>query len=180
VDELDIAFALSAVENLVLDIGFKIPFAVSKSNPDATRQEPFHAAVGATFKSGDFNILGRVDLDFLGSTTLGKVKTTDAPNLNIHVVPSYNLGFATVGGEVGFIWLLDSKETGGAKDVTHTGGVGVGAGAWIQKSWGAGYIKAGLAYKLGTKVYEGDADTTTDDVYTRGTFSVPIVLQYAF
>jgi hypothetical protein len=183
VNQAEVAFALTAVENLTLDIGFKVPFAVSDSDTDDTFQFPLHAAVGANYTAGDFGILGRVDANFAGygENTKSEDKQTIAPDFNIHLVPSYNLGAVIVGGEVGV--KITGDETTSAKsqdDVVSKGGVAFGFGAWAQKSWGGGYIKAGFGYILPTKIKEDNADSETDDVYKQGVFTIPIVLGYSF
>jgi hypothetical protein len=68
-NRIEAAFALTAVDGLTLDIGGKIPLAVTDelATVDYTYQAPFEVAVGVNFGAGDFSIGGRVELGFAES-----------------------------------------------------------------------------------------------------------------
>ncbi|MDR1278093.1 MAG: hypothetical protein LBK02_05040, partial [Treponema sp.] len=152
-NEAQVAFALTAIDDLIIDVGFKYPFALKDTAlgaVDVTVQKPLHAAVGVSFASGDFDIKGRVDADFGGSvkakTTLVSAEHSIPAVFNFHVLPKYNLGFASVGVEVGLIVYGPAKQTKPVETEVK-GGAAFGAGLWLFKSWGNGSAQVGVSFQ---------------------------------
>ena len=122
---LEVAFALTAVDNLTLDIGAKIPFALQGKNiktwdpsdrkwtKDANKdredkyQLPYQVGVGAQYVIDDLTLVGRIDAKFGGSYDPGIDGVEPlkfAPEVNFHIWPKYNLGFMSVGLDFGLGW----------------------------------------------------------------------------
>jgi hypothetical protein len=184
---IEAAFAFTGVDSLVLDLGLKFWFpydsyvsniwnAADEKYEEAKNfgsiMKPFQVSLGAGYTAGDIGINARIDASLAGKWTdvngVSGIDRTDPLILNIHLWPSYNLGFATVGLDVGFKIIGKTTETN--KSDTD-GGVEVGFGAWLKKSFGDSSIKGGLAYRVGTEV---------DGVKEPGVLSVPIVFDYSF
>jgi hypothetical protein len=187
---IEAAFALSAIQGLVLDFGFKyyLPSDEGTTSWGEVRTDYTRGMViglGAKYTGGGFHgfgkgayaIEGRIDAALGGkyqsTTNYGQLVTTDMEtglNLNVHLSPSYNLGICTVGGDFGLETQADGT-SGGADD--KTGYTRFGAGAWIQKELGmAKYIKAGLGATL---PYKDNADVEHGAI-----ISIPVVFQYVF
>jgi hypothetical protein len=195
--KLEVAFAFTGMEGLVIDLGAKIPFGFKEptanvgiwdeepdSNPffkDITWQAPFQVSLGAGFKTGAINILARIDTKFAGSVKYdGSIPWEyHLPFiLNAHLWPSYDLGFATVGVDFGLEFVgkttdKDGDVIGEVSGVTDgkNGGVRVGFGGWIKKTIGGCSIRGGLAYRLGTEV------NSEKEV---AALTVPILFSYSF
>jgi hypothetical protein len=198
-NEIGVAFAFTGVDGLLVDFGVKIPIGISdeievgSKKIELVYQKPFHFGLGANFTTGDFGILGRVDGDFAGNITAKEGDLVDKegivwqrPEFNIHLVPSYNLGFAVVGLDLGFVIYGDTDLWEDGKTIddykASKGGVDFGFGPWIQKKVSNGSIKAGIAYKVPTTRYANlaDDDGVYDDTKTQGVFTIPIILEYSF
>jgi hypothetical protein len=143
---------------------------------DITYQAPFQVSLGAGYTADALDIKGRVDVQFGGSAKHDNWEYNLGPNINVHLWPSYNLGFATAGLDVGFNFL--GKNTDKEGDVIgkgtskeEKGGYQFGIGAWLKKSVGSCSIKGGLGLSLGENVYGEKLNTV---------FSVPIIFDYSF
>jgi hypothetical protein len=186
----EVAFNLTAVENLSVDLGVKIWFpatpeeitltdkngaSTSLAFDDISYTNPFGLSLAAKYALDDFAIWGRVDAK-IGAK--GEVKGDDEYYksgfyLNAHLTPSYNLGFATIGADVGF--QLNPELTRQSKTYDE-GGVEFGLGAWIQKGLGNGSIKTGVGVALPTVAHKApDVDGEKTLVLT-----IPVVLEYWF
>jgi hypothetical protein len=187
-NRIEAAFAFTGLKDLTLDVGFKYPIQLKNDDVNGVIQSPLHAAVGAKFAAGDFDITGRVDADFAGSskteTTAAGTKTatssSDAPEINIHLLPRYNLGFATLGLELGFIITGNGKTTtettvSGTStkiETTTDGGLSFGAGLWLFKSWGNGTAQVGVSFQPNSERPKG--------TYHQGFIAVPLIFTYSF
>jgi hypothetical protein len=178
-NRIEAAFAFTGVEGLTVDLGFRYPVQI-KPDDKHIRQLPLHAALGTKFVAGDFDITGRVDADFAGTKTDDngtiKTETADAAKINIHLLPRYNLGFATLGLELGFIINGDKKVTtnnsGTKTEVTTEGGFQFGAGLWLFKSWGNGTAQVGVSFQPNSEPTKG--------TYQQGFIAVPLIFTYTF
>ncbi|MHB9293353.1 hypothetical protein Holit_02474 [Hollandina sp. SP2] len=135
-------------------------------------QAPFQVSLGAGYTADALDIKGRVDAQFGGNAEYKEKKVERGMDINVHLWPSYNLGFATAGLDVGFNFIGESKTdyTDAAEtDTTSKGGYQFGAGLWLKKAYGGASIKGGLALSLGE----------VDEV-KRTVFSVPIIFDYTF
>ena len=181
--KIEAAFAFTMIEGLVLDLGGKIPIAFSEwhepvgiwdEEPDprkgVTYQAPIQISLGAGFTAGDLDIKARVDTKLAGYVEPDNgLKTDLSPVVNFHLWPSYNLGFATLGVDVGLEIIGKAKVDG--EEIDKTDGVRVGFGAWLKKSIGSCSVKGGLAYRVGTEVYGQNE---------HGAFTIPFVFETSF
>lgn len=179
-NQIQAAFAYTGTKGLTVDLGFKYPVQIKEDDGNGVKQQPLHAALGAKFAAGDFDIEGRVDADFAGSSTQEaagtKTETADAAVFNIHLMPRYNVGFATLGLELGVIINGDKTvtgETAGVKTETKTeGGIQFGAGLWLFKTWGNGTAQVGVSFQPNGEPTKG--------TFTQGFIAVPLIFTYSF
>jgi hypothetical protein len=182
---IEAAFAFTGVSGLVIDVGGKVPLPVdtyyeegvdTEKQPtgqytkksDDTYQAPYQVSLGAGYTADALDIKGRVDAQFGGKkdAEVDADDTEQGFDVNVHLWPSYNLGFATAGLDLGFNYLGDTKKNG---ETDTKGGYLFGAGLWLKKSYGGSSIKGGLAFSTGE---------VNEKKYT--TFSVPIIFEYTF
>jgi hypothetical protein len=178
-NRIQVAFALTAVEGLTLDIGGLIPLEYTGED-EITYKHPIGVSVGASFGAGDLTIGGRVDTQFAGSKKAEG--SDDALNYGFDVraflEPAYKLGDVTVAADL--VLQYTGEDSQGSTAVKNTGGIKVGAGVWLGFNLGSGALRIGLAAKLPTE-YDPHPDTTKDAKGKSALeFSVPIGLQYSF
>jgi hypothetical protein len=185
---IEAAFAFTGVSGLVIDVGGKVPLpvktyyektAVTGSNPttyyyaeksDYTYQAPYQVSLGAGFTADALDIKGRVDALVGGSKKGDDWENTPGLDVNVHLWPSYNLGFATAGLDLGFNYIGETEQkASGVTTTPNKGGYLFGAGLWLKKSYGSSSIKGGLAFSTGE---------VNENKFT--TFSVPIIFDYTF
>ena len=87
------------------------------------------------------------------------------------MVPTFDLGSATLGLDVAFALGGESKNNVGDKMKNNWSQMGMGA--FVSKSLGSGSVKAGLSYTLPWNDKDGKANGS-------GVFQIPIILEYAF
>jgi hypothetical protein len=184
---IEAAFAFTGVSGLVIDVGGKVPLPLDTyyegdnggkytKKSDDTFQTPYQVSLGAGFTADALKINGRVDAQFGGKADYkddSKDQEKDF-DINVHLWPSYNLGFATAGLDLGFNYIGKTTDKDGnvvvdTNSKEQKGGYLFGAGLWLQKSYGASSIKGGLALSLGE---------VNEQKYTA--FSVPIIFSYSF
>jgi hypothetical protein len=192
---IEAAFALTMLEGMVFDLGVKIPIPFTAKDDadkaaygDKAHSAPALVVLGADANIGDFGLYAVVEGAFGAKN--GDDKWKSPALFNIHLIPSYNLGVATIGLELGMelqtaasydgtkVEHKEAKEGGPAAE----GGpyFDFGAGLWIKKGLGQGHIKAGLSYTaLDTKSRYG---TGSDDAKNQvtGYFRIPIVAEIYF
>jgi hypothetical protein len=195
---VEVAFALTAVENLLIDLGAKIWFPATKiSAPTATDllatdtapsgaslTNPIGISLGAQYDLDAFSIFARIDTKVAGSYKAdGGTEGSSGFYLNAHLVPSYNLGFAVVGADIGFQLNPEiTSKMGGTSYTIDEGGVAFGLGAWIQKDLGNGLIKTGIGVQLPTttgKVKIPPATVVTENKNPM-ILTIPVILEYSF
>ncbi|MHB9293869.1 hypothetical protein Holit_02988 [Hollandina sp. SP2] len=178
---IEAAFAFTGMSGLVIDVGGKVPLPVDTyyqeektpgsgytKKTDTTYQVPYQVSLGASYTADALKINGRVDAQFGGKKETSTTEDKQGMDINVHLWPSYNLGFATAGLDLGFNYIGDTTDK---DDNTITeGGYMFGAGVWLQKAYGASSIKGGLALSLGEN--NGNKLDTV--------FSVPIIFNYSF
>jgi hypothetical protein len=187
---IEAAFAFTGLESLVLDFGLKFYLPVKAEAEDGGNKGTISSSkglslgLGASFNSGAFGIKGRVDASFAGNYSY---EVTNVPSqgdvdgkysaplaLAFRLVPSFDLGFATVGLDFGLGITGESKtEFGGSSTDGKDGTFDMGFGAFIAKGFGNGSIKAGLAYSLPHSV-DGETENYP------GIFTIPVILEYSF
>jgi hypothetical protein len=185
-----LAFALTAVENLLVDLGAKIWFPATKVLDGATDDpfdttdaangrsvtKPINISVGAQYDLDAFSIYGRIDTAIGGVDKDDDKETTTGFALNAHLIPSYNLGFATVGAEIGLQINPEITSKNGSSVTLDEGGLEVGLGLWIQKDVGNGLIKTGFGVQLPTEDHKPPTGATKSDLV----FTIPVILEYSF
>ncbi|MDR0642099.1 MAG: hypothetical protein LBG07_06540 [Treponema sp.] len=174
---IEAAFKLTAVENLNLDIGIKIPIPVEEGI--VTYHDNFQANLIGDFTSGDFKVAFGVLTGFGGRIA------TDVPGISaaklqsyakITVIPSFYIAAidATVGGDIGFKAEGESETpVGTTARGNKDQGITFGIGAWISRDLGKSNIKTGLGY---TFPKYGDNGTTGGVSY----LTWPIILTASF
>jgi hypothetical protein len=173
---IEAAFKLTAVENLSLDFGIKLPIPVKEEigNLDYTWQDNFQVNAVATFKAGDFGITGSLYTGFAGSLAVeGQSDRSDFnSNVDILLIPSFYLAGldATVGADVGFR-VTGESSINGSKQSDE--GTIFGFGGWISRDLGKGLIKTGLAFQFPQYGSNGSQGNTSY-------FSWPIILEVSF
>jgi hypothetical protein len=183
---IEAAFAFTGAEGLTLDVGLKfwLPVKAEYSIPSivdmtVTSNDGLGLSLGASFNSGAFGITGRVDTGFASGLKIeagGQEGSYTGPfTLNFHVVPSFDLGFATVGLDLGLAMSGATKQKwpGGSEDENKDSTFDMGFGGFIAKGLGNGSIKAGLAYTLPRSV-------DSESKYHSGVFTIPVILEYSF
>ena len=133
---IELAFQVTALGDLVLDIGAKIPFeGTIKEDADTyKKRKDFQASLAATFRFYDFRLLCRVDTAFAGSDSSGSEVLVNGLNLIAYIVPSYNLSAGTIGADIGF--QFEQKDDRVTEDSMMAG-----AGLWFQRNIGSAIFK---------------------------------------
>ena len=204
--KFEVAFALSAVDNLVVDLGAKIWMPVTSAdnrtvNPNTTSYRGLDIALGATYRYESLNIAFMGQALYVGAYTgarahnPGNEKGADGVRLVFNLIPEYDFDFGTVG--LSFIAqtkTADIRVDGTEAEKYADGGpwTRLGVGAWYRKSLAGGYIKVGVAYAFPCIAFgtppstlpSGGGQPVVPPDQTgfegRGILSIPIILEYAF
>jgi len=148
-----LAFRLTAVEGMFVDIGFG--FCLDGDYKDANEGiNPMEVGLVVGYTMDAFN------LDLNVGAMLGgdkdKQGANGAPNIQAIVTPSYAMDFATIGGSILFKTAL------GIDDSSAFGG-----GVWLSKGVGGGSFKAGVAVEK-----PAGADSKVN-------FAIPVEITYS-
>ncbi|MDR2246999.1 MAG: hypothetical protein LBE17_10105 [Treponema sp.] len=167
--KIQAAFALTAVENLTLDIGATIPLKY-ESEDTYEWQDAISINVGAKYTAGDFSILGRADA-YLMKYYEDPSNTKFEEGIDIYglVEPAFKLGTITVAADVALEFTTEDKNDG--KAVDNKGGLKLGAGVWAGIPLGNGDLKLGVMAMLPTE-YDGSK--------TPLVVAIPLSMQYSF
>ena len=197
---MEAAFAFTGVSGLILDIGGKIPFPFREWTNDTDSifekedealldplyktyktgyvwQAPFQVSVGVKYTTGEFEFAGRLDTLFLGSMKGNKTEIYFAPQINMHIWPSYKFSFARLILDFGYEWFgaaydKNKELIGKGSPVAMNGGNRLGAGISVQKNITAGsFVKGGFAFKFAG---------TVNGVEEKAVFTIPLCLEYSF
>ena len=187
------AFQLTAVENLNLDLGFKIslPYTVTKddntnlltSEAEKTVINNGHGvSLGATYSNSGFSIFGRVDTVINGNYEEpdGVDPSYEGLLLKFLLTPSYDLGPAIVGLTFGLNLQGASTMAGEAEDQGLTDWSQIGFGAFVKKGFGNGAIVAGVGIKLPKTYGETDVAKNGKQANEVTVVSIPVILEYSF
>jgi hypothetical protein len=163
---IEAAFNLTAVENLKLDIGIKLPLPVKEDGfsipggfgppgtVDVIFQDNFKIGIAGEYTAGDFGVKfgayagfgGSVAIDVPGVDRQDLTKTFD-----IIAIPSFYVAAidAKVGADVGFKFTSDGdiSSTWDLAGDSNSSTI-FGLGAWIERNLGKGSIRTGLAYQF--------------------------------
>jgi hypothetical protein len=167
--KVNVAFKLTAVEGLTLDVGAKIPVPIVDDDNDKTYLGSFGIALAGAYTAGDFTI-GLGAYGDLGDKTKFKSGDPDKgqSTFKLNLSPSYYVAGidAKIGLDANFK-ATGASASGGkkAKDKETTFGVG----GWISRALGKGFIKTGLGY------YTTKTETPASDK-TIGYLTWPIIL----
>jgi len=200
---IEAAFAYTGFSGLTVDIGGKLPLpfkdwdrgpsnifekedealleAVYKSYKKGfIWQAPYQVSLGARFTPAGLSALeiaGRLDSKFLGYMKGNRDEMYFAPELNFHLWPSWDFGFAkcifNFGYEyIGAAYNKAEELIGKGSPRALNGGHRLGMGLSLQKNIIANcLVKGGFAYKFAGKV---------NGVQEKAVFSVPLYLDFMF
>jgi hypothetical protein len=161
---IELAFALTAVDGLLVDLGIKYSFEEhpgTLDQPGFALLNPLYIAAGAVYTGIPSLSLGfAVDTHLLG-TAKNIDGITSAPQVAFNIYPSYDLGIATVGADITY-----GVQFGDVKGVNDKQNLGFGA--HIQKQYGHGNFRAGAA--LNVPMDEGE----------KWGFALPLWVTYSF
>ena len=191
---METAFALTAIDDLLFDIGFKIYFPVTTGGtirfPSIDYEDKYltswggmSVSAGIVYNINDFSITSRIDSTFGSykrSSENDKNLYGDGSNpltLDIRLVPSYNFGFATVGLDCAYAILkgneidIDGNPVEPSKAMSKWG-----IGAFISKGFTNGYIKVGVTY-TNPIIYANEAQKLRG---AEKIIQVPVIMEYNF
>jgi len=149
---VEAAFQLTALGDLVLDIGFKVPFEGTNDEKGFEKdtyykkKRDFQASLAATYRDYDFRFTGRVDAAFAGSDSSGREVKTRGLNLIAYLIPSYQFSVGTVGLDLGFEY--EQSDDFNENNFKGEDAMQAGAGLWFQRNLGNATFKTGLVSRL--------------------------------
>jgi hypothetical protein len=191
---VDIGFALTAIENLGIDIGFELPLAATYwLNPssfatytDLNYQVPMSVNLRANFNAGAFHVAGGVFASFAGKASV-KQNGTEATieqglDIGVTINPAFDIGDLLTVGIVGE-FKLDGEDTfkAGTDELKGASVNHFVVLPYIQKNVNGATLYAGIkiadnnTYKAsddGKTIYETDK--------TAITWSIPVGFTYYF
>ena len=199
---VEAAFAITEITGLTIDIGGKVslPFKNWEASPTSIFEKedeslldpiyaiyrsglvwhaPYHAAVGINFapETSPFGIGLRADAKFAGSVKGHATEVYFAPEINVHVWPSWDFSFGKLILNFGFEYIgrtFDNNDitVGDGTPAAMTGGYRMGAGISMQKTFlNNCYVKGGVAYKFAG---------TVNGVKEKAVLTIPLCVEYMF
>jgi len=186
---IEAAFALTAIENLLVDIGFKFWMPINYDQAYKTAKG-VDVGIGARYRMEAFQVVGEIVSNFAGHAYRGWTddKQTDGFSLGVNLIPTYDLEAFTIGASLGARWATSGRSPKGKR----YGDDGWGSETWSQygfggfaeKNLGNGSVKAGLAYHTAPIVSTKNTDRGKEADFSgasgRGVFSIPIIVTYGF
>jgi len=192
---MEAAFALTLVEDLLVDIGLKMYFPVTSegtlSFPDGKKYDipyvessnGFAVSAAASYKFlGDFSITGRIDSAFGSYTRTSKTAKNyyafgenKVLIIDARLAPVYDLDFAQVGLDFAFQMRGNEIDVDGNPVDPSKAEYRFGVGAFIKRSFPNGHIKAGVTYTTPT-IYEDKGMPVT----ATKMIQIPVIMQYSF
>ena len=185
---IEAAFALTAIDNLLIDLGLKFWLPISDKDGYYKASNGINVALGARYRMEAFQVVAHINSGFAGYThdynENGGKKAADDKSMNpltlaVNLIPTYDLDFATLGLSLGMKMKgngFDVEGKGPEKDEYKTNTSQFGFGGFIQKGLGSGNVKFGLAYKTAEIARKGDKKGANGS----GVFTIPVILEYAF
>jgi len=183
------AFAFTAIEDLVLDLGIKYWAPVELINRFISTEvgvvavERFFRGVdiafGASYRHGDLNVDFMAQVLSIGAHTGARSHRdeltggADGAHLVFNVIPSFNLGQHTVGLSA----ILQSRFAHTNRDGTvdeDSAWTRFGVGAWGRLNLAGGSLRAGITWTPPART------NLTGPAFNRGFVTIPIILEYAF
>jgi len=140
---VEAAFALTAVPNLLVDLGFK--YSLNKhpgilDQPGFSLENPLYLALGLMYTGNENFKLGfAIDGHFTGTAKEGEdgATITSAPQIAFNIYPSYNIGFCDIGMD--FTYGMQFGDVEGKNDKKM-----MGFGLYGQKQYGHGNLRIGV------------------------------------
>jgi len=201
--QIQVAFALTAIENLLVDIGFKfgLPVTYDFGNDAGFKVFPgINVGLGAKYQMGAFGITFSFvtgaqfkytddpdetpwKLSGIGSyaRALKDDKSTNGFGFSVNLIPTYELEAFTIGASLGGRFGFSGKDEEGKRE-SKSSAAQFGFGGFIQKNLAGGLVKAGLAYTTRVlqtdRVKDGDPEKVSGGI-GRGVFTIPIILEYS-
>jgi len=179
---IEAAFALTALDNLLVDLGAKFWLPISDKDGEKKESNGVHVGLGANFRADAFAIGAHIDADLGGYSRSDKddKSSNGLESLRIGLVPTYDLDFATVGASLAMLVGTNGKDYDGEK--IKGSDMRLGFGGFISKGLAGGSLKAGLAYSTATikSGYEEPSGVSINGASGRGVFQIPVILEYAF
>jgi hypothetical protein len=199
-NQIQLAFQLTAVENLNLDFGFTLPLEIKVvekddkvvgysdlTTKDSTYQAPMVIALGANYTAGDLGVLVRFDTKLSEKKVVkdGAETTRGLVGLAFSVQPSYKLGdLGSILGDIS-IGIAGNSETktGGTTMDNKDGATKLGLGVAFDKSLGGGgNFKIGVAAQIpvaGDK-YENPTGSKAGDEAKSKDFKIAIPMVFTY
>jgi hypothetical protein len=178
--KFEAAFALTAIPDLTVDLGFKIWMPVTLFTGRSSYRG-LDIAVGGAYRYEAFNVAAMAQVLYLGAYTGSYVHTAtsnkgaDGVHLVFNLIPAYDFDFGTTG--LSFILQTKTAETNASGVIdTQSPWTRFGVGAWYKRGLLGGSIKAGITYAP-PPIKTG---TTGTGFHGRGILTIPIILEYAF
>ncbi|MCL2126788.1 MAG: hypothetical protein FWH38_00920 [Treponema sp.] len=174
---IEAAFALTAVQGLLVDLGAKIWLPLEEKDTFKV-SNGLDFSLGVTFGMDALGIGFRADISGIGAYarhgegTIGYKddESTNGALMVFRLVPTYALDFATLGLDAAFAIGGKSKAVNG--DSIDDNWSQFGIGAFLQKGLAGGQLMAGLSFTLPPSYKDGATG--------RSVFTIPIILEYAF
>jgi len=185
---LEAAFALTAIDDLVIDFGLKIPFGYEREIGGEKFKITDAAVIslGARFGAGDFGIEALVYTWFGGGMKYDdKNYMTNPFGLNLHLVPSFKItDTVTASLEIGMMLtgtstlIVDGSDPRPSDHDEST--FNIGFGAFLEKNLGKGYIKAGITFT--SLEVDKDWKDAADKVVPQrsGVIRIPVIMGVSF
>jgi hypothetical protein len=182
---VEAAFHLTALGDLALEVGFKVPFEGTDKNDPSTykRRRDIQASLAATYRNYGFRLLGRVDTAFLGSDSSvagGDIRWRGL-NLRAYLIPSYQISIGSVGMDFGFEYEQADDFNKYLED-----GMKAGMGLWFARDMGNAKIKFAavtrfpMPWKVGPTEYARPEYWTGNNTNTPFDIMFPIILSVGF
>jgi hypothetical protein len=188
--KIEVAFAYTGMADslgLTVDLGGKIPIPATKvGGSDYTYSDPINIALGGSYAQNGIGVTAGFYLGFLGgidNTKSGNEqdKATKGVTFDMHLTPSYDLAFGTVGVDLGLgIKGKGKQEKGGQSKDIEDGSTLFGIGAWLKQDLGKGHITYGVGFNFDTVVGKYSVGNEVKDQYKGTDIYIPIIVEYSF
>jgi hypothetical protein len=167
---LEAAFALTALEGFLIDMGVKYSFEGhpgALDQPGFSLENPLYAALGVMYSGIDKVKIGfALDGHFAGTSRISDGdNVTSAPQIAFNIYPSYDIGFCTLGAD--FTWGGQFGQADGVNNKQM-----LGFGVYAHKPYGHGNVRIG--------VYANAPMNDNSIEKEKFGLSVPLWLTYSF
>jgi len=173
----ELGFAFTAIDDLLMDLGFRfhLPMSLDFGLTEVVMREGLAIALGTDFRSGDFRIRGRLELDAARGLDMtpaigSAIEERDGLGFGLNLVPSFDLGFGWVGLDIAMATRGQTRLDGeGMEDNSFR----MGFGAFLETALGGnGAFRVGLTYTL--------PESIGGESVGHGVFAIPVVMEFWF